>query len=75
MELNQGSTIEATQDIRWKPARGRSVVVKAGQQFWVTNPKHQHEKGVMINRKGKGTTGSGWRLDIEDILKFFKVID
>ena len=75
MDLKQCSTLEAIQNISWKPAKGRSVVVKAGQQFWVTNPAYTHEKGVMINRKGKGSIGSGWQLDKSDIEKFFKLVD
>lgn len=55
-------------------ARGRAVSVKAGDLFWITTGKYS--KGLpMIQRKGKGTMGTGYPIDPALIYAFFEPVN
>jgi hypothetical protein len=57
--------------------RGRPVVVRPGQRFWVTNSTLDQERQnvVMIDREGRGHISNGYAFTPETIDQYFEETD
>lgn len=71
--MNQFSTLVAKVAFQMKldGARGRSVNVKIGDVFMVTNPRHMQDNGIKIDRKNKASINSGYMLDLAQVEQLF----
>ena len=68
--MKQGERLTAKGDFQFKSGgKGRAVVVRAGQKFWVTNSMIDQaaQKVVMIDREGKGHISHGYAFTPEMI--------
>ena len=75
--MKQGTYLTAKHDFRFRnPApRGRTITVRKGDVFWITNcALQQKETGVIrIDRKGKGCISHGYPFDRATLEQFFTV--
>lgn len=74
--MKQGERLTAKGDFQFKSGgKGRAVVVRAGQKFWVTNSMIDQaaQKVVMIDREGKGHISHGYAFTPEMIENLFEV--
>jgi hypothetical protein len=76
------TTLEQCQNLVAKQAfamkvpsqRGRAVSVKVGDKFWITTPTYSNVSTAKIDRRGKGTIGNGYQMDVETIKALFEVV-
>lgn len=75
--FKQGQTLEAIQDVPFKPLSGRKIVILKGQRFMVTNSQcsQLNDKLVQIGREGKARIGQGHYLSFDLVTKFFNVVN
>lgn len=54
--------------------KGRSIQIRAGQSFWITNTRiDQQTRGiVLVDRKGKGCISHGYAFTPEQIATLFQ---
>lgn len=52
---------------------GRCKPMK-GDLFWVTTPTHTNIESCSIQRKGKGSSGSGYQVSIEQLNQYFEKV-
>lgn len=73
--IKQGTRLTAKGNFQFKApgAKGRPVVVKAGQRFWITNS--MLDQVVMIDREGRGHISNGYAFTPEMIDDLFQVSD
>jgi hypothetical protein len=48
---------------------------KQGDLFWVTTATYRNTEVVSIQRKGKGTLGSGYQVTVSQLLEFFNFVE
>lgn len=68
--------LTASKDFAFKAGgKGRAVVVRKGQRFWVTSSTTlQNASGVvLIDREGKGCISVGWAFDPAQLPDFFQL--
>jgi hypothetical protein len=75
--IRQGTVLVAKSDFQFKApgSRGRSVVARTGDRFWVTNSMtDQMSSGVaLIQREGRGHISTGYAFDLRQIHSFFEI--
>ena len=73
--MKQGQELKALQSftMRKHGARGRAVLVKVGDKFWVTSATYNNKEAAFIDREGRGVIGHGYKLDLTDIQALFEV--
>lgn len=78
METKQGASLVAKLAFSFRTPgnRGRSVTVKPGQRFWVTNSgTDQQASGlVTIDREGRGCISHGYAFRPSALQQYFEVL-
>lgn len=70
--------IKAKHDFAFKVGgKGRAIVVRRGQIFWVTNTRHdQTLRGiVLVDRKGKGHISGGYAFSHNQLMELFEPLE
>lgn len=74
LTLPQMTTLTACCDFDIKPVKGRTIKVKAGDKFAVTNSSTSQRNGVyMVDRSKRATIGSGHGFTWDMLVQFFGV--
>ena len=73
--FEQFTLLIAKVDFRMKRARGRPCGVKVGDEFYVTNPKHDQHRGIIVDRASRATLCQGYLLTIEQVRELFTVVE
>ena len=74
-DVQQFQEMTAKADFNFRAsAKGRAVVVRAGQKFWMTNTASNAQRTglVVLERKGKGSIGTGYPFSLEQVANFFQ---
>jgi len=73
--LRQGTRLVAKTDFRFGTGKGRAVMVRTGQKFWVTNSQVDQaaQKLVLIDRAGKGSISNGYAFSPAMVDAYFHV--
>ena len=73
MTFEQFTKLIAKVDFQMKLQKGRPCVVKAGDAFLVTNPKHMQDKGIKVMRAKTAQLNDGYMLTLVQVTQLFEV--
>lgn len=74
--MNQFAALTAKADFNFRAStKGRAIVVRAGQKFWMTNTASNAARTglVVLDRQGKGSIGAGYPFAASQVSDLFEV--